>query len=145
MVELRKNQTRELEFREWVDYLKSANESLDELNVLSRKAYNTGNVEDLRNFCIALKVYIHSRSPYIHDKTIKKKVNTVADAIFSKAFVKDISQSKPNAIEYQYKALASLLEYYERVVICLSQNKIIPEITIREEDRVDEDAEGASV
>lgn len=137
-------ESRELEFKEWGDFLKSTNDDLNELNMLAKNAHNFGSSE-INKFVIALKVFISSKSPYIYDKKVIKNVDEICDALFSMDFIADLAEKNKRAIAYQYKALKVLLKSYEVIVRCLSESKVIPIIIVTKEEEMDAMYYGASV
>jgi hypothetical protein len=133
-----------LRYMDWNPYLHSVNDDLNIINRCATQSYNLGKWK-VKEFAINLQIFYYSREPYIMQPKTIETINKILDQLHNSSFIDDYEKRKPDAIEYEYKAIKTLLQCQRVIVRNLSQSKIIPEIDITIRDKPNPDYEDVAV
>jgi len=134
---------RNLEYKEWRDFLVSVNDDLNIINDTMRKCYiNKLMILDFSNL---LNVLAISKSAYIYNQNILKDLQKIEDNLYSGRLIKDVESGIPAALINLSKKFIALKHIYIKIVREFSAYGLIPTITETENSSPEDKYLGVAV
>lgn len=118
---------RNLEFKEWREFLISVNEDLNEINKVMRQCYLSK--EMILDYCNLLNILVVSKSAYIRDKNIIKKLQIIERFIYGTNFLPDVKKGSIKANNIFSGKFIELKNIYSQIVRDFADCGLIPRVT----------------
>lgn len=123
---------RNLEFKEWREFLVSVNNDLNNINEIMRECYlNKGRVLQFSN---ALNNFVTSKFAYIQNEKIIKDLDKIEEQLYKEQFVEDLKNMSSKAEKYLSSKFNELKNIYRLIVLDISNGELIPKQTKYDKD-----------
>lgn len=123
---------RNLEFKEWREFLVSVNNDLNNINTIMRECYlNKGKVLEFSN---ALNNFVTSKFAYIQNEKIVEDLDKIEENLYKGKFVEDLKNQSVKAEKYLADRFNDLKKIYRLIVLDISNGELIPKQTKYDKD-----------